>query len=153
MSNHELEKRLGELADREEIRDLARIYAHAVWQDDLDRLTNLFTHDGVMDPEIREPIQGRAALRESFEQMLAGGSFQPFVHNHVVELDGDRATGTAYVDLRYTLEGKSMIGSGFYCDVYVREDDGWKFQSRKLTTRFLVPLLEGWAETKASDGE
>lgn len=147
MSEKSIESVVRELADKEAIRDLARVYAHCVWQDDIETMIELFTEDGVMDPEIREPIRGRAALLESFKDMLAAGDFQPFVHNHVITLDGDRADGVAYVDLRYTAAGKSMIGSGFYTDEYVRESDVWKFKSRRLTTRFLVPLLEGWAET------
>lgn len=141
-----LETLVRELVDKDAIRDLANTYAHCVWQDDIARMIELFTEDGVMDPEIRPPIEGRAALLESFRDMLGSGEFQPFVHNHVIELDGDRASGVAYVDLRYTAGGKSMIGSGFYTDEYVRTNGGWKFRSRRLTTRFLVPLLEGWAE-------
>ncbi len=41
--------------------------------------------------------------------------------------------------------GKSMIGSGHYDDAYVRVDGQWKFSSRKLRMRFLVPIDEGWA--------
>ena len=147
MSEKSLETIVRDLADREAIRDLVSRYAHCVWQDDIETMIELFTDDGVMDPEIRAPIKGRAALLESFKDMLDAGDFQPFVHNHVIDLDGDRASGVAYIDLRYTADGKSMIGSGFYTDEYVREDDQWKFKSRRLTTRFLVPLHEGWAET------
>ena len=147
MSEKSIETIVRDLADKEAIRDLVSQYAHCVWQDDIETMIELFTADGVMDPEIRAPIKGRAALLESFKDMLDAGDFQPFVHNHVIDLDGDRASGVAYIDLRYTADGKSMIGSGFYTDEYVREDDGWKFKSRRLTTRFLVPLHEGWAET------
>ena len=69
---------------------------------------------------------------------------QPFVHNHVIELDGDSATGTVYLDLRATMDGKAMIGSGHYDDRYVRTAEGWRFASRKLTLRHFVPLNEGW---------
>lgn len=148
MREKPLEEALQELADREAIRELVHSYAHFVWQDDIEGMIELFAEDGVMDPEVRPPIRGRAALLESFRVMLSSGEFQPFVHNQVVDLDGDRARGTVYVDLRFTQEGRSMIGSGYYTDEYVREGDTWKFRSRKLTTRFLVPLLEGWAERK-----
>lgn len=151
MTEKSIEAVVRELVDKEAIRDLACLYAHCVWQDDIETMIGLFTDDGVMDPEIRPPIKGRAALLESFKDMLDAGEFQPFVHNHVITLDGDRADGVAYVDLRYTAEGKSMIGSGFYTDEYVRLDGVWKFKSRRLTTRFLVPLLEGWAESATDD--
>ena len=78
---------------------------------------------------------------------------QPFVHNHVIELDGDKARGTAYIDLRSVRDGRSMLGSGYYRDRYVRLGDDWKFQSRSLVLRFFVPHLDGWAETNRPGDE
>ncbi|MDG2334224.1 MAG: nuclear transport factor 2 family protein [Myxococcota bacterium] len=135
------------MADKESIRDLARLYAHHVWQRDLDPLVDLFTEDGEMDTSLEEPIRGREALREAFQRLVEdeGSDLQPFVHNHVVELDGDRASGTAYVDLRSIRDGQSMMGSGFYRDRYIRQGQTWKFESRRLELRFFVPLHQGWA--------
>jgi hypothetical protein len=84
-------------------------------------------------------------MLETYGQMLGDADLQPFVHNHVIELEGDTATGTCYLDLRAVVDGKSMIGSGSYEDRYVRVGDGWKFRSRKLTMLYFVPLSEGWA--------
>ena len=134
------------LADKDAIRDLARRYADCVWQCDVVGAVGLFAEDGVMDTGAGAPIVGRVALLEAYQGMLTG-DLQPFVHNHVIELDGDRATGRCYLDLRATRAGASMMGSGVYEDVYVRTADGWKFRSRKLNMRFFAPLLEGWAET------
>jgi len=134
------------LADVEAIRDLARRYAHHVWQNEIADLVGLFAEDGEMDPGTRPPIRGRAALHAGFREMLTAGSvFLPFVQQHVVDLAGDRASGTCYVDLRGVVDGKSMIGAGWYDDRYVRTADGWRFQSRKITLRFFVPLADGWA--------
>ena len=99
-----------------------------------------------MDTGTGSPIAGRAALLAAYEGMLTG-DLQPFVHNHVIELEGDRATGRCYLDLRATYDGVSMMGSGHYDDVYVRTVAGWKFLSRKLNMRFFSPLHEGWAAT------
>jgi uncharacterized protein (TIGR02246 family) len=132
------------LADKEGIRDLARRYADCVWRRDIAGAVGLFAEDGVMDTGDGDPIVGRAALLEVYRGMLTG-DLQPFVHNHVIELDGDRATGRCYLDLRATRDGVSMMGSGSYDDMYVRTAAGWKFRSRKLTMRFFAPLLEGWA--------
>ena len=133
------------LLDRDAIRDLARRYAHCVWQNDLDGLVALFAEDGEMDPGTRPPIRGRAALADGFREMLAGAAlFMPFVQQHVVDVDGDRATGTCYVDLRADVEKKSMIGGGWYEDRYVRTTEGWRFAARKIVLSFFVPLSEGW---------
>ena len=134
------------LEDVEAIRDLARRYAHHVWQNEVEKLAGLFAEDGEMDPGTRPPLCGRAALDAGFREMLTTGSvFLPFVQQHVVDLAGDTATGTCYIDLRAEVGGKSMIGAGWYADRYVRAADGWRIQSRKLTLRFFVPLDEGWA--------
>jgi ketosteroid isomerase-like protein len=134
------------LADLDAIRDLARRYAHHVWQNEHDRLSNLFAEDGEMDPGTRPPLRGRAALDAGFREMLtAGSTFLPFVQQHVVDLDGDTASGTCYIDLRAVVDGASMIGGGWYADRYVRTAEGWRFQSRKLTLRFFAPLAAGWA--------
>ena len=140
------EARLRDLADREAIRDLARLYAHHVWRKDVPAAVALFTEDGEMDTGDAPVIKGRKALLESYQRMLGDAVFQPFVHNHVIDVRGETARGTCYLDLRASMKGRSMIGSGYYDDHYVRVDGEWKFRSRKLTLCYLVPLDEGWAE-------
>ena len=147
MGDDTIESRIRELEDREAIRDLARRYAHCVWQKDVEGAIDLFTEDGEMDTGEREIIRGREALLATYRDMVGDAQFQPFVHNHVVDIAGDEATGTCYLDLRSTSEGRSMIGSGYYEDRYKRVDGAWKFHSRKLVLSYLVPLAQGWAET------
>jgi hypothetical protein len=136
---------LRQLLDKEGIRDLARRYADCVWRRDAAGAVELFASDGVMDTGERPPIAGRVALLESYQSMITGPDLQPFVHNHVIELRGDAASGRCYLDLRATMGGKSMIGSGHYEDEYVRVDGAWKFRSRKLVMKFLVPIQKGWS--------
>ena len=152
MTQPSMEELVRALADKEAIRDLARRYADCIWRRDIRGAVGLFAEDGVMDPGTGAPIAGRAALLEAYEGMLTG-DLQPFVHNHVIELGGDRASGRCYLDLRATREWVSMMGSGYYDDVYVRTAEGWKFQSRRLNMRFFAPLLEGWAEAAAPHRE
>lgn len=141
------DRTLRDLADLEAIRDLARRYAHYVWQNELEALAELFAEDGSMDPGTRPPIVGRAALLAGFREMLtAGSTFLPFIQQHVVDLDGDAARGTCYIDLRAEVDGESMIGAGWYDDRYVRTSEGWRFQTRKITLRFFAPLRDGWAK-------
>ncbi len=137
---------LQELADREAIRDLVCRYAHHVWQKQGTAAALLFTEDGEMDTGAPPVLRGRAALLEAYERMLDDASFQPFVSNHVISLAGDEASGTCYLDLRATTDGRSMIGSGFYEDRYQRVDGEWKFRSRKLHMSWFVPLDQGWAD-------
>jgi ketosteroid isomerase-like protein len=142
----DLDTTVRRLADLEAIRDLARRYAHCVFQTDAAGAVDLFTEDGVIDMGDRPPIAGRDALREVYEATLGQTMLQPFVHNHVIDLEDDHATGVCYLDLRGATGAASMIGSGYYHDDYVRVGDAWKFRSRKLTMSFWVPLAEGWAK-------
>ena len=147
MTDKNIEAIVHELADKEAIRDLARRYADCIWRRDSAGAIDLFTDDGEMDSGMAPPIKGREALLEAYERMIGDADFQPFVHNHVIELDGDRASGRCYLDLRASNNGTSMIGSGYYEDRYARIGGAWKFKARKLVLRFFVPLKDGWAES------
>ncbi len=145
MAERGLETIVRELADKEAIRELTYRYVHHVWHLDAAATAALFTDDGEMDTSLEEPIRGHAALREAFERLIDGADLQPFVHNHIIDLDGDSASGVCYIDLRSVRDGKSMMGSGYYTDRYVRVDGQWKFKSRALTLRHFVALEDGWA--------
>jgi ketosteroid isomerase-like protein len=142
MAAGKTEAAVRELSDREAIRELAHRYAHCVWRKEIAAAVDLFTEDGEMDTGDRPVIRGREALLESYRQMLGADDFHPFVHNHLISLQGESATGTCYLDLRARIGGESMIGSGYYEDEYRRVDGRWKFRARRLTLCDLVPLRE-----------
>ena len=136
------------LLDRDAIRDLVRRYAHLIWQNQpLDTVT-LFARNGVMDmgPDGGE-IAGHEALRAIYSQKVGDMTLHPFVHNHVIDLHGDEASGFAYLDLRCVRDGVSLVGSGYYEDRYLREDGSWKISSRKLNMHYLVKPGEDWHYT------
>lgn len=130
------------LVDLEAIRDLVRRYAHCIWLRDADGAAALFAEDAAMDTGDRPPLVGRETIREAYRAILPASDLMPFVHDHLIDLDGDRATGTCHLDLRMTRDGRRFLGAGSYDDRYVRARDGWKFASRRLTMHFLVPFLE-----------
>jgi len=132
------ETTLRRLADDAAIRDLARRYAHCVWQRDAAGAADLFAPDGEMNTGDRPVIRGRDAVRTAYEEIFTTSELYPMVHNHVIELDDDRASGTCYLDLRARVDGEDRVGSGFYQDQYVRLDGAWKFASRKLTMCYFV---------------
>jgi uncharacterized protein (TIGR02246 family) len=135
-----MQEEIRRLMDLEAIRDLARRYAHCVWLKDPVGAAALFVDDCVMDTGAPDPIHGREALVAVYRQAFSQADFQPFVHNHVIELADGRATGVCYLDLRATIDGRNQIGAGYYHDVYVSGPDGWKFKSRKLTMVHLAPF-------------
>ena len=129
--NVEQEVRL--LLDTEEIRNLARRYAHYVWQRDGEGASELFAEEGVMDPGDRPPLEGKAVIKETYVEIFAESAFRPFIHNHVLDIQGDGATGTCYLDLKANVDGKLLVGWGYYDDDYIREGGRWLFKRRRLT--------------------
>ena len=69
-----------------------------------------------------------------------------FIHNHVVEVRGDHATGFSYLEAKPVYKGESYVVAARYDDEYVRQNGHWKFKKMALTPYFMVPLKEGWAQ-------
>tara|TARA_R110000787_G_scaffold16806_4_gene52752 strand:- start:12792 stop:13265 length:474 start_codon:yes stop_codon:yes gene_type:complete len=138
-----------EMLDREAIRDLPILYCHYVWQNDVKAMVNLFTEDGSIgiDDGTIPNTKGRKNLIKMYEKALGDLAPRPFIHNHVVNLDGpDQASGTCYVEIRGITDGESIIGAGYYNDEYRKVDGDWKFLSRDVKMYYMVPLEKGWAE-------
>lgn len=145
MTTKSIETQLQEVLDREAIRTLPVRYCHCVWQKDLDGYVDLFTEDGSIstnDP-ILPHTQGRAALRKMIADGLDTMKPRPFIHNHVVELQGPKkATGTCYIEVRLFRDGKKMAISGWYDDEYAKVGEEWKFKSRRITIDSSAPTSE-----------
>lgn len=148
MTTKSVEAMVQELADREEIHQLPAKYCHYIMQGNLDGVVNLFTPDAEFGGG-QPPLRGHDDLRRALAQSMNPHRW-PMIHNHVIEsLDGDRATGTAYYELRGAQDGKSMLGAGVYKDEYVRTPDGWRIHRRNASMGFYAPLSVGWAEQAA----
>jgi len=68
-----------------------------------------------------------------------------FIHNHVLKVNGDRATGYAYLEAKPVYNGESYVVAARYNDEYVKRDGRWRFTKMSLRPFFMVPLKEGWA--------
>jgi ketosteroid isomerase-like protein len=142
-----LEAEVRALKDRAEIQELRFRYHVAVNEKRLEAITDLFTSDGGID----FGDLGRAVGHEQIDAFFARTLSDPasfvkqFIHNHVVEVDGDRATGLSYLEARTIYQGESILVAARYDDEYVREGGRWKFRKMSLVPIFIVPLREGWA--------
>jgi uncharacterized protein (TIGR02246 family) len=129
------EQLVAEMLDRESIRELPRLYCHYLWTRDPDRMANLFTDDATICIVGMEDyaITGRDKLAKVFRRVNARYSSQPFIHNHIVDLEGpDRASGYAYYEI-LEQDGSRFLAAGYYHDQYRKGVDGqWKFQSRTI---------------------
>ena len=146
-----------ELADREEIRDLIATYAHRMAHGPA--VADLFTDDGAYlnrGTGSRPPreVRGRAALDEYYGDRTGWRDHPlPMIHNQLIAVDGDEATGICSVEIRMAEDGVSVIASGYYKDRFRREDGRWKFAEREVSFFHWVPLQKGWGWANPPDSE
>jgi ketosteroid isomerase-like protein len=128
------------IADRVEIEALRGEYADAVMMRDRARLASLFTPDGVLRmPNVPVELTGREQIRSWGER--AEGTFDYFIqttHPGVIQLDGDTASGRAYLqEIIHLRDDSSYLNFAIYHDRYQRTPEGWKFAERVYEVRYL----------------
>lgn len=137
-------ERLQLVEDRLAIEHLmTAVYPKALDSADWKTYASLFADDGVLIQGESRTV-GPAAIEARFSAPRtagpgpAGAPREPRATRHVVtnvniELDGDRATATAYwqtISIRAT--ETVIAGAGHYEDVLVRRDGEWKFAAREI---------------------
>jgi uncharacterized protein (TIGR02246 family) len=142
-------KRIQALEDKDAIRELTARYCYAVARNEPEAVVALFCKDGSLVMFDRA-FQGHDELRRAYAQGTPGVAPKPFIQNHVIELDGDRAQGMCAVEIRAIQNGEAYTAAGYYEDEYRREDGEWKFACRRFHVYHWVPLREGWASTTPS---
>ena len=70
------------------------------------------------------------------------------VHNPIIEVHGDRATGRWYYEAPTTdaASDRAQWMAGTYEEEYVRVDGRWKFASIKTKWKYISPYDQGWAK-------
>ena len=139
-----------EIPDRLEIRALVDRYARAADQVDGPGAATLFIPEGVLrifERGITEPVRERIG-REAIATAFAGLSrYDVTVHvvaNHLVEIDGDAASGETYClahHVRTVGEGAQAHLSDYmmairYLDTFARTAEGWRIAQRHLQLEF-----------------
>jgi ketosteroid isomerase-like protein len=149
------------IADRFEIEALRGEFSDAAMMGDYDRFISLFTDDAVLRvPDAHIEQVGREAIRAGSEQLA--GEWEYFVqttHPGSIQLDGDTASGRAYVsELGRLRDGTSIFNYALFHDRYRRTPDGWKFTERVFEVRYFdtTPLPGSpkaeWAPADPSTG-
>ncbi|WP_369223558.1 LUD domain-containing protein [Streptomyces sp. R39] len=128
------------IADRVEIEALRGEFTDAAMMRDRPRLASLFTPDGALRiPDIPAEQIGREEIITGGERLQSQWDF--FVQNThpgTIVLDGDTATGRAYIqELARTLDGRQGLNYAVYHDRYQRTEEGWKFAERVYEIRYL----------------
>ena len=125
--------------DRCEIQALQIEFTDAGMVRDYDRFASLFTEDGVWRiPSADVEFFGRQAIRTGVERLQ--GLWHYFVQNAhpgAIRLDGDTATGRAYIaEFGLMHDGTSHRNHSIYYDRFRRTGDGWRFTERVYEVRY-----------------
>ncbi|MFM9614673.1 LUD domain-containing protein [Streptomyces niveiscabiei] len=145
------------IADRVEIEALRGEFTDAAMMRDRARLAALFTPDGVLSmPNIPVEFTGREEIRVGGERLQEQWDF--FVQNThpgTISLDGDTATGRAYLEeVARVLDGRSGLNFAVYHDTYRRTPEGWRFAERVYEVRYLdTTPLKGSAPGEGAAAE
>lgn len=154
-----LEERIRRLEGIEAIRKLKATYCYlcdAGLGDPKNReaLISHFTKDAKVDFGLGpgSQFEGTEGLRTFFGGVVpAAVSFCiHMVHNPIIEVNGDRATGRWYYEAPTTdtATGKAQWMVGTYYEEYVRENGEWKFASIRTEWKYISPYDEGWARNR-----
>ena len=127
------------IADRVEIEALRGEFTDAVMMRDYDRVASLFTPDGALRmPNVPVDLVGLEAIRAWGDRVPAFVDYLvQTTHPGMIRLDGDTASGRAYLqELIRLRDGSSHLNYAIYHDRYQRTGDGWKFTERVYEVRY-----------------
>lgn len=141
------EAMLHDVVAREEIRQLAQLYARGVDRKDIGLLRTLYTADAIDDhgPYYSGPVAGYLAfLERSLPHMHIGAHL---ICNHLISVSGDEAEGEVYALAWHVVPDRQGghahdLQAVRYIDRYRREADGrWRFAHRVLSfdMKTLIP--------------
>jgi uncharacterized protein (TIGR02246 family) len=142
------------IADRVEIEALRGEFTDAGMMRDYDRFASLFTQDAVWRiPVVNVDFVGRDEIRAGIERLQEGlwDYLVQTTHPGTVQLDGDTASGRAYVlSFGHMRDGRSHLNYSVYHDRYQRTPAGWKFTERVDEIKYVdTTPLGGSAPTAA----
>jgi uncharacterized protein (TIGR02246 family) len=130
-------------SDTQEIQTLAQVYADGVMQRDAEIWGSTFTEEGEWYlPGMDDPIKGRENLKVFWSQVMAGyPNVLHWVQPGIISVEGDTATARFYVQEHIKdAEGNSFRVAGVYNDVLGREDNAWKFATRRFAAMYRGPV-------------
>jgi ketosteroid isomerase-like protein len=142
-----IEDRLQKLEDIEEIRRLRMRYHVFINEGFFDRFPELFLEDALVDFSYIGQAKGHGEIRELFLRIPRNLDLVvQFIHNHVVDVDGDEATGLSFLDARYAQDGESVMLAAKFDEIYRRTPAGWRIGELHLHLYFMAPITaKGWA--------
>lgn len=120
------------LEAREAIRELRARYGWHAARGEYGMVAGLFTEDGVFEFTglgSRQAFSGRDAILAMLARTMTPRMVFPFIHNDIIAVDGDEATGTCTMDTNIA-PGHAAGLIGYYHDRARRVDGLWRFSRR-----------------------
>ncbi|GAA5052208.1 nuclear transport factor 2 family protein [Nocardia callitridis] len=112
--------------DLVQINQLIARYAVTITKEDIEGLVAVFTPDGTYS------AFGDTYALDEFPDLVAAAPKGLFLTGTaLVELDGDRASGTQ--PLCFIDHASHDMRIGYYTDSYLRTPDGWRLRTRAMT--------------------
>jgi hypothetical protein len=159
MSMEELLARVRVLEDIEAIRKLKATYCYlcdaGLGEERIrDELVSHFSEHARVDFGLgpTSVYEGKEGLKIFFGQVVptAVSFCMHMVHNPIIEVHGDRATGKWYFEVPATdaATNRAQWMAGTYEEEYVRENGEWKFASMNAKWNHISPYDEGWAKNR-----
>lgn len=157
MDNEELAARITRLEDIESIKQLKALYCE-ICDDghDPDRITDVFTQDGVWEGKGIGTAQGHEEIRALFQNFQSMMSFtQHMTMNPRIQVNGDHATGTWYFFGPFTFratedaDAQAKWQATRYHEDYQKIDGEWKIRHLRIAGPGMsVDYARGWAESR-----
>jgi hypothetical protein len=131
------------MIDRQEIVDLTIRYTWIIDHGPREQLREIFTDDAVFFLDVRR-MNGVNEIIDKVDGTLGPlSSSQHLISNHQVQIDGNNATCSCYLQAQHTLHGTeggdNYILAGHYLDELIRTDTGWRISQREL----VIDWIEG----------
>ena len=144
----ELEAKVQELEDAAAIKELRFRFHECVNEKRPEGMGALFSNEAELNYAHLGSVKGREKIVKFFQKGLS--DLVPFVkqylHNHVVQVQGNTATGFSYLEATPVHKDESYLVAARFDDEYIKENGRWYFKKVNLTPYFMVPLKEGWAQ-------
>jgi hypothetical protein len=137
------------LVAKDEIRELAQLYARGIDRKDVGLLRTLYTVDAIDNhgTYYSGPVEGYFTFLERSLPHMHIGSHN--ICNHLISVDGDRAEGEVYAIAWHLVpDGQGGLAHDIqgvrYVDNYRREGGRWLFAQRDVTfdMKLLLPAAE-----------
>ncbi len=148
-----LAREIAELRDGEAVKTVMARYCHLVDSRSYAELSELFTEDATCNYGFFGSFKGRKEIIGTFFGTLVDGaaSFMVhMVHNPVVEVSGDEASGSWYLTAQTTIQpaNRAVWVMGIYRNRFRRVGGAWKICLLDFEFKYYSPYEDGWAKTQ-----